>query len=210
MSRIANKSGRAYRSQLRAEQAEETRARILDATVRVMASGPASVSIPAVAREAGVSIPTVYRHFGTKRDLLAALYPHFVRRAGLAEAPVPHTLEELRDGVLEVFRRVDSLDDLARAAMAGPAAEEARRVTMPGRLALGRELADSIEPPLPKADRNRIARLLVILTTSSALRVWREHLGSSVEEAADDVDEVVRALVAAATSRGGGVLKEGS
>ncbi len=200
MTRIATGTVRAYRSQLRAQQAEETRARILDATVRVMADGLAYVSIPAVAREAGVSVPTIYRHFATKRDLLTAIYPHIVRRAGLDEVVAPRSIDELRDGVRAIFDRLESVDDLARVAMASPAAEEARRISMPDRLALGRQLADSIVPKLAEGDRDRIARLLVILTTSSALRVWRDHLGSSVDEAADDVDWVVRAAIAAATS----------
>jgi AcrR family transcriptional regulator len=201
MTRIATRSARGYRSQLRAQQAEETRARILDATVRVMAGGLASVSIPAVAREAGVSVPTIYRHFGTKRDLLAAVYPHIVRRAGLGELVVPRTMDELRDGVQAIFDRIESFDDLARAAMASPAAEEARHISMPDRFELGRRLADSIEPKLRAVDRDRIARLLAVLITSSALRVWRDHLGSSVEEAADDIDWVVRSAVSGATSR---------
>jgi len=200
MSRIIKPPVREYRSQLRAQQADQTRSRILDATLRVMADGVASVSIPAVAREAGVSVPTIYRHFGTKRDLLAALYPHLEQRAGLDEMVVPRSIDELQDGVRAIFERIDSFDDLARAAMASPAAEEARRITMPDRLALGRRLADSIVPKLAKADRDRIARLLVVLITSSALRVWRDHLGSSVEKAADDIDWVVRAAIAAATS----------
>ena len=44
--------------------------------------------------------------------------------------------------------------------------------------------------------------MLVVLTTSSAMRVWREHLGSSVEEAADDIDWVLRAAIASTTSEG--------
>lgn len=203
MTRIANIGRRAYRSQLRAQQAEQTRARILDATVRVMAGGIASVSIPAVSREAGVSVPTIYRHFRTKHDLLAALYPHIAGRSGLGEFAAPHSMDELRDGVRAIFDRLDSVDDLARAAMASPAAEEARRISMPDRLALGRQLADTIVPKLAESDRNRIARLLVVLTTSSALRVWRDHLDSSVDEAADDVDWVIRAAIAAASSRTG-------
>jgi AcrR family transcriptional regulator len=198
MTRIANSVGRAYRSELRAEQAEETRARILDATLRVIARGIASVSIPAVAREAGVSVPTVYRHFGTKQDLLAALYPHAVQRAGLADLVPPRSVDELRDGVRAYFDQVDSFDDLARAAMASPASEEVRRLSIPDRLALTRRLADSIVPRLPDADRDRIARLLMVLLSSSALRTWRDYLGSSVDEAADDVEWVVRAAIAAA------------
>jgi AcrR family transcriptional regulator len=196
MTRIATRS-RTYRSDLRAEQARETSVRILDATLRVMATGIASVSIPAVAREAGVSVPTVYRHFATKADLLAALYPHAVRQAGLDRPVPPASLDELREGVRAIFDRLEHGDDLARAAMASPAAEEARALTMPGRLAMGRSLADSIRPKLAVRDRDRIARLLVVLITSSSLRVWRDYLGSSVDEAADDIDWVIRAAIAA-------------
>jgi AcrR family transcriptional regulator len=203
MTPIAPRPARAYRSQLRADHAEETRGRILDATVRVMARGIASVSIPAVAREAGVSVPTVYRHFGTKHDLLAALYPHAVRRAGLPELVIPRSIDELLDGLPAYFERTDSLGDLARLAMASPASDETRRINMPDRLAIFRGLADSIVPKPSEADRDRIARVLVILTASSALRLWRDQLGSSVDEAADDVDWVVRALIASATSRNG-------
>lgn len=203
MTRIANDTGRAYRSRLREQQAEETRARILDATVRVMARGIASVSIPAVAREAGVSIPTIYRHFGTKRALLAAVYPYLVRRTGLGELRVPRSLDELRDGVRAIFEQVDSFDDLARAAVASPAGAEARHASMPDRVAMTRRFADTILPDLVPADRDRIARLMVIVTASSALRTWRDHLGSTVEQAADDVDWIVRAAIAAAHTEDG-------
>jgi hypothetical protein len=74
-----------------------------------------------------------------------------------------------------------------------------RRVDMPARLEMSRRLADSIEPKLVQGDRDRIARLLTILISASALRVWRDHLGSSVEQAADDIDWVIRAAIAAST-----------
>lgn len=197
MTRIVNRT-RPYRSQLREEQAEETRGRILDATVRVSADGPASLSIPAIAREAGVSVPTIYRHFGTKQDLLAAVYPHVVRRAGLDKLRPPRSIEELRDGVRAHFDRVESFDDLARAAMASPASAEVRALSMPDRLAVFRRIADTIKPRLAEPDRDRVARLLVVLTASSSLRMWRDHLGSSVDEAADDIDWIVQAAIAAA------------
>jgi AcrR family transcriptional regulator len=186
-------------NELRAAQSQATRARILEATVTVMARGVASVSIPAVAREAGVSVPTVYRHFGTKRDLLAAVFPHVVRRAGLDELAPPRSIDELGRGVRALFERIDSAGDLARAAAASPAAEEVRRVDMPARLEMSRRLADSIVPKLTPGDRDRIARLLTILISASALRVWRDHLGSTVDEAANDIDWVIRAAVAAST-----------
>jgi AcrR family transcriptional regulator len=186
-------------NELRAAQAQATQARILEATVSVMARGVASVSIPAVAREAGVSIPTVYRHFGTKQNLLSAVFPHVLRRAGLDDLVPPRSIDELGHGVRALFERIDSAGDLARAAAASPAAEEVRRVDMPARLEMSRRLADSIVPKLTPDDRDRIARLLTILISASALRVWRDHLGSTVEEAANDIDWVISAAIAAST-----------
>ena len=201
MTRIANNAGRAYRSELRAEQAEATRARILDAVIRVIAGGLAYVSIPAVAREAGVSVPTVYRHFATKRDLLAAVYPHAARQAGLSELVAPRSIDELLDVLPSYFERTDSLGDLARLAMASPGSDSVRALNMPDRVAMFRRIADSLVPKPSEADRDRIARVLVILTASSTLRLWRDQLGSSVEEVAGDVDWVIRAVIASASSR---------
>ena len=201
MTRTAPRSTRAYRSDLREEQTEETRARILDATMRVMATGLASLSVPAVAREAGVSVPTIYRHFRTKPELLAAAYPHAVRRAGLDAIAIPRSLDELQPMIRAIVERLDSLDDLSRAAMASPVASEVRHATMPTRYQRIRRLADSIEPKLRKADRDRITRLLTVITASSSLRMWRDHLGLSVDEVAKEVDWIVRAAISASNER---------
>jgi AcrR family transcriptional regulator len=203
MTRIVNSRTRTYRSQLRAEQAEGTRARILDATGRLMARGIASLSIPAVAREAGVSVATVYRHFATKQQLVEAIYPHVMRRAAINQPPPPRSISELGDGVRWYLEHLDSLDDQARAAMASGAADEVRRATMPNRVAVFRELADSVVPKLADADRNRLARLLVVLTQSSSLRMWRDHLGLSVEEVAEEIDWLVKAAIATSKGRKG-------
>jgi AcrR family transcriptional regulator len=200
MSRIVSPK-RPYRRGLREEHTEETRARILDAAMRVIATGLASVTVPAVAREAGVSVPTVYRHFRTKRELLAAVYPHAARKAGLDTIADPRSLDELRPMIRALIERLDNLDDLSRAAMASPGASEVRHATMPIRYQRLRHIADSIEPPLRKADQDRITRLLAVITASSSLRMWRDHLGLSAEEVAKEIDWIVRAAVAASNER---------
>lgn len=201
MDHIANAPSRSYRSELRAEQSDETRTRILDATVRVMAAGIATLSIPAVARAARVSIPTIYRHFGTKQDLLAAVYPYLERRAGTGELVMPTSIDQLRDGVRALLDHLEAFDDLARAVMASPAAGEARALSMPRRMAMTRAMAESIEAPLSPNDRDRIARLLVILTSSSSLRTWRDHLDVTADGAAEDIDWVIRTVIEGARSR---------
>jgi AcrR family transcriptional regulator len=203
MTRIANRSGRAYTSKLRADQLQETRARILDATVPLMARGVASLSIPAVAREAGVSVPTVYRHFATKQQLIEAIYPHVMQRAAINQQPPPRSISELRDVVRWYLGHLDSLDDQARAVMASGAADEVRRATMPNRVAVFRGVADSVEPKLADADRDRLARLLVVVTQSSSLRMWHDNLGLSVVEVAEEINWLVKAAIAAAKGRKG-------
>ena len=65
---------RPYHSPLRQAQAESTRARILDASLRLFArSGYAATSIAAVAREAGVVPETIYASFGSKKALIDGL-----------------------------------------------------------------------------------------------------------------------------------------
>ena len=100
-----------------------------------------------------------------------------------------------------LLERLDSLDDASRAAMASPGAAEVRHATMPSRYRRIRRLADSIEPKLTEADRDRITRLLVVITASSSLRMWREHLGLSVDEVADEIDWIVRAAIFAMVER---------
>src|SRR3954468_9860015 len=87
--------GRLYDNSHRAAQAAQTHEAILDALVRVMARGVADLSMPAVARESGVSLRTVYRHFPTKRDLLAALNIHLDARIGYSLTPYPVDLDDL-------------------------------------------------------------------------------------------------------------------
>ena len=81
------KARRPYRSALRAGRARATRAAILDAAHALfVARGYAATSVRAVATTAGVSVPTVEQHFGTKRALLKTVLD--VTKAGDDE-PVP-------------------------------------------------------------------------------------------------------------------------
>jgi len=65
---------RPYRSNRRTTQVDATRQAILGAARRLFAEGGyPGTTIAAIAAEADVAIPTVYKHFGTKRRLLLDL-----------------------------------------------------------------------------------------------------------------------------------------
>jgi AcrR family transcriptional regulator len=64
---------RAYRSPRRLQQAAETRAAVVDAALLLFADrGWAATGMRDIAREAGVSVETVYANFPAKTDLLMA------------------------------------------------------------------------------------------------------------------------------------------
>jgi len=60
--------------------AARNRARVLEAAHVVFAAGGADASLEAVARQAGVGIGTLYRHFPTREALFDAVYRHEVQR----------------------------------------------------------------------------------------------------------------------------------
>jgi AcrR family transcriptional regulator len=79
---------RRYESPRRREQAEATRAQILDAAKTLFErDGYAGTSIAAIAKQAGVAMKTVYLGFETKSGLLRALWNRELR-GGKEEVPV--------------------------------------------------------------------------------------------------------------------------
>src|SRR6478672_10942083 len=77
---------RRYHSPQRLLQAEDTRRKVLDAARRLFAAqGYAATTLPNIAREAGVSQPTITAVFGTKAQLLSQMIQLAVR--GDAESP---------------------------------------------------------------------------------------------------------------------------
>lgn len=81
------KKKRPYRSTRRKETAQKTRRNILEAAQSLFATqGYAATTLPAIAAEAGVSVPTITAGFGTKLALLEAVVNWEVRGD---ELPIP-------------------------------------------------------------------------------------------------------------------------
>ena len=92
---------RKYELKQRAEQVEETRRRIVEATVDLHRTrGPAATQIAEVARRAGVQRRTVYNHFPDDAALFAACSAHWRDRH---PPPDPAGWEDLRQGLRELY-----------------------------------------------------------------------------------------------------------
>ena len=84
-----------YQLQKRADLERETRQRIVEAAVALHAEvGPSRTSIVALSRRAGVSRPTIYRHFPDQRSLLAACSSH---ARAVSPPPTLATWDEIAD-----------------------------------------------------------------------------------------------------------------
>ncbi len=181
------KEKKAYRSSLREEQKKRTREQILEGLIRTMARGIAEVSIPAVAREAGVSVPTVYRYFPTKRDLIEALGNYSVQKAGFGARQPPHSPEELAAMVKELFVRYEGLDETLRAAAASELGYEMRKEVLPARL---KAIEDALAPVKEQYNENdwiRLRNIVLVLSSTAMIRAFKNYLDLSGEEAADSV-----------------------
>jgi AcrR family transcriptional regulator len=185
---------RTYESPLREEQLEQTRERILDAAERVLVAQDGALSIPAVAREASVSIPTVYRHFGTKDELLGALAHHFVARLAGRTTPPPGDLDGLWAFLVELVADFEQREPALRVAMSTPAGQQARREFMPRRREL---IAAGLEPLLAGVgddDRRLIGDLFLLMTSSAGYRAAKDYLGYSTDEIVETIVWLVDTL----------------
>ena len=96
-------SPRRYRSGRRKAATEEIRRKIVDSTVDLHAEqGVLATTYAMIAKRADVAIPTVYNHFPTRGDLLAAC-------TGQAAANAPRLGPEIYDGAEDTDSRLRAL-----------------------------------------------------------------------------------------------------
>jgi len=147
---------RKYEQQIRAETAEETRRRILDAVAQRLRDAPAEpISLDDVAKLARVARSTIYLIFGSRAGLFEAFTEDLLARTGRADLTQAVAHEDarrhMRDGIsaacrmyaqdLPVYRVLFSMNHIDPASVGG-AVERMEKNRAGGMAYLARRLAD--------------------------------------------------------------------
>jgi AcrR family transcriptional regulator len=178
------KEPRAYDSPLRAEQMEQTRLRILRAVTEILAD-PATedVTIPLVARQARVSLRTVYRHFPTREALFDAWAEWVDERLRIHLHSYPEKADRLADFAVELYRSYDESEVLVKAMLNAKAARTVRKRTRRRRQRAFEHAMSEITEDLEPEERLRVTAVLYLLVSAPAWQAMREQWGLDGVEA---------------------------
>ena len=197
---------RVYRSSLRDERATQTRERILDGLVQVLArNGIAELSIPLIAKEAGVSIPSVYRYFPTKKHLITALdeYAHQKGSFTLDEFGPLENPEDLAKIVPLTFKRREAIESTLSAAMNSRLGYSIRQNEFVER---AKHFSKALRPAakgLNRKEQQWLTDIIFILSSYACVRAFRDYLGLNTDEAGKRVAWAIRLLTRGASSSNG-------
>lgn len=190
------KTSRTYVMTTRAEAAQRTRVRILDALVELAAHRVlADISLADVALTAGVSVQTVLRRFGNRAGLIDAAFLHaFTDVRTERQTPVgdvPRAIAVLVD-------HYEARGDAVVLLLAQEASDaQVRFMTENGRRLHREWVQAAFEPHLPALEVSRVALLdlLVVVTDVYTWKLLRRDRGLDRTTTQQRMHQLVAALI---------------
>lgn len=187
---------RIYVSKLRAEQAEATRLRVIEAVAAVLGRNLSEFTVPNVAAEAGVSLATVQRLFPTKRDLLEGLARHHAAMIGSAYgSDRPWELDDFLAKLPQIFVRTATIPPALRSAVTSETFQQYRRERRGSRLRPVEAALKPYQGAFRDGELRHMRDLVTVLTSSAGLFGFTDLTGSTPEEAAATVAWTIRRLL---------------
>ena len=181
---------RKYELRQRAEQAADTRRRIVETVVGMHQTvGPAATTISEVARRVGVQRQTVYNHFPEEQELFAACSAHW---RALHPAPDPAAWADLRGGLGELFAWYRETEPMTANVLRDAAVLPALRAVLePGLDAYLADVRGVLARPFGRS--RRVAAAVAVATDFHVWRSLKElGAGEAVELMAGLVESAAR------------------
>jgi AcrR family transcriptional regulator len=172
----------------------QTRERILDAAMAALQKeGLEALTIAQVAKDAGITDRTIYRHFQTREDLLKAVWGRMQSRIGLGG--YPQTVEALLAAPAALFPRFDAQEGAVRASMYSPAGREVRASANQARHQAMQACVAEALPDLDAAARRRRAAVIQMIGSSHGWACLKDYWGLDTGEAARAAREAIAILL---------------
>jgi AcrR family transcriptional regulator len=193
------RAARPYSSPLRAEQAEQTRDRIVQAAVDLLSETDlGDISMSDVAERAGVSLRTVYRNFATRDDLLDGVVGWIGERMNRRIGPPPSTRDEYVESTPTAIAEVFEVERLYRALFATTAGRESHRRTKGARLEEIRRAFATETKGMGGAQARRFAALMHLVSSSNGALFMKDYWDLEVAEIGKTLQWAISTLAEAA------------
>jgi len=183
-------------SSLREQQSRLTGELILRAVAKLLeGDDPDEISVPEVARHAGVSLRTVYRYFPTRDELFAAT-GEWIGEHLFGDAPFEQTADELGEVFKRVCERFDEAPRLVRAMALSQAGRSVRSHRRDRRMESIRNALAEVTDNLPKQEVREAEAVFFHLESMLAWVTMRDEAGLNGKQTGEAIAWAIRTLVA--------------
>lgn len=169
------------------------------AGVGVVLDAGEELTFQRVAHAAGVSERTVYRHFPTRDDLMAAVFDWANARIGF-EGEQPRDASTMATMIETVFPGFDSIAPVVDALLTTAEGRRARLANIDARRSAAVALVRAEAPGLDDATTIRLAAVVQVLGSATTWQALRDLWDLDGAEAATTVTTALDALLAGARS----------
>lgn len=188
---------RRYQMSARAEAAQATGERILDAAIELFWERPSDqIPLTAVAKRSGVTVQTIIRRFGNKEGLIAAASAREAMRVAESRSvATPGNLVEVVDNLIAHYEELG--DGVIRLLAEEAGSPALARLAQQGRLVHRQWCERAFGPflePLPSAVRARRLAQFVAVSDVYTWKLLRRDSGLSRRETAAATFEILVAL----------------
>ncbi len=181
---MTERRNRPYSSPLRDRQAQQTRDHILDSLTELLGELPATeITTREIAERAGVSQPTIYRHFPDRQALLEGLTARI--EAFVADAGEVESIETIDELVARAVRGIALTETRVVEATAEAILNADPRRLSSGSRARSAELRRVVENSFPDYDERDHLAITALLRNLYSVQTWlrmREEFGILGEE----------------------------